>query len=202
MTTTPTTTPTTTAATTTTTAAPAGCPAPLTPGAVPVELPEPWGTDRAVLAGLLAAMAGESARLQRLFSAAGPDEDRLAALAAAEASGDRTTLWAVAVEEVCAAHRALALAGARAADAGEDDTFAALAAACGHLMGWLTWCSRLPFCAPAALPEGEPVLAYRYATRNGAPARLAAVAFTEVLAARRWPPARRGDGDDGGRRRR
>jgi hypothetical protein len=179
----------------------AGSPA-LSPGIVPVELPEPWGTDRAVLADLLAAMARESARLQRLFSAAGPDQDRLAALTVAEADGDRTTLWAVTVEQVCAAHRVLAIEGARAADAGEDDTFGALAAVCGHLMGWLTWCSRLPFCAPAALPEGEPVLAYRYATRNGAPARLAAIAFTEVLAARRWPPARRGDGDEGGRRRR
>jgi hypothetical protein len=195
---------TTTSTTTTTTTArlPAAGATPLIPEAVPVELPEPWGTDRAVLAGLLAAMARESARLQRLFSAVGPDEDRLGALAAAEEGDDRTTLWAVTVEQVCAAHRALALEGARAADAGEDDTFGALAAVCGHLMGWLTWCSRLPFCAPAALPDGEPVLAYRYATRNGAPARLAAIAFTEVLAARRWPPARRGDGDEGGRRRR
>jgi hypothetical protein len=155
---------------------------PPVPGAVPVELPEPWDTDRAVLAVLLAAMARESARLQRMFSAVGPDEGRLAALADAEQRGDRTMLWGVTVEQVCAAHRVLALAGAGAADAGEDDTVSALAAACGHLMGWLTWCSRLSFRAPDALPDGEQALAYRYATRNGA-------------------PARRGDGDEGGRRR-
>ena len=74
---------------------------------------------------------------------------------------------------------------ADAADRGEHDTFASLAALCGTLLGWLTWCGGLPFAVPAELPEGPAGLPFRCAARGKDPARLAVAAYTEVLAAGR-----------------
>jgi hypothetical protein len=158
---------------------------PRSPGGweVPVRLPDPGTARPRELADVVLAMALESARLQALFSGSrGPADDRAAALERADRAGDLATLWTLAVPEVCAAYRVGAAAAADAADRGEDDTFASLAALCAVLLGWLTWCGGLPFAEPAALPADVMTLPYRVAVRGGDPARTAVAAFTEVLA--------------------
>ena len=161
---------------------------PRSPGGwdVPARLPEPAATRPRVLADVVLAMAFEATRLQSLFSGRRDDvERRLTALVRADRAGDLATVWALAVPEVCAAYRVGVHTAADAADRGEHDTFASLAALCGALLGWLTWCGGLPFAVPAELPEGPATLPFRCAVRGKDPARLAVAAYTEVLAAGR-----------------
>jgi hypothetical protein len=158
---------------------------PQSPGSweVPARLPEPGTTRPRDLADVVLAMALESARLRALFTGSrGLDDQRLAALASADRTGDLASLWCLTVPEVCAAYRVGAFTAADAAARGEEDTFASLAALCAALLGWLTWCGRLPFAAPGALPGGVATLPYRSAVRGGDPARTAVTAYTEVLA--------------------
>jgi hypothetical protein len=160
---------------------------PSSPGGweVPAVLPDPARTPAREAGDVVLAMALEAGRLQSLFSGTGgPAADLLADLVRADRSGDLPALWRTAVGEVCAAYRVGAATATDAADRGEDDTFGSLAALCAHLLGWLTWCSALPFAVPAALPGGVGTLPYRCAARGGDPARAAVAAFTEVLAAR------------------
>lgn len=161
---------------------------PRSPGGweVPVRLPDPATSRPRELADVVLAMALEAARLQALFSGSrGLDDDRLTALVRADRAGDLGTIWLLAVREVCAAYRVGAMTAADAADRGEDDTFGSLAALCGALLGWLTWCGGLPFAALAALPAGPSTLPFRCAVRGGDPARTAVAAYTEVLATSR-----------------
>jgi hypothetical protein len=158
---------------------------PRSPGGweVPVHLPEPDATRPRELADVVLAMALEASRLRALFSGSrGPDDERLAALLRADRAGDLAAVWSLAVPEVCAAYRIGARTAADAADRGEDDVFGSLAALCAVLLGWLTWCGRLPFAAPAALTGGVATLPFRCAVRGGDPARAAVAAYTEVLA--------------------
>jgi hypothetical protein len=159
---------------------------PRSPGGweVPVRLPDPRSARPRELADVVLAMTLESARLQALFAGSrGLDDSRLTALVRADRAGDLSTVWSLAVPEVCAAYRVGALTAADAADRGEDDTFASLAALCGVLLGWLTWCGELPFAAPAELPADAGTLPYRVAVRGGDPERTAVAAYTEVLTA-------------------
>lgn len=151
---------------------------------VPAVLPDPARTPAREAGDVVLAMALEAARLQSLFSGTGPAAELLADLVRADRSGDLPAVWRTAVVEVCAAYRVGAATAADAADRGEDDTFGSLAALCAHLLGWLSWCSTLPFAVPAVLPAGVGTLPYRCAARGGDPARAAVAAFTEVLAAR------------------
>jgi hypothetical protein len=161
---------------------------PRSPGGwdVPARLPEPSTTRPRVLADVVLAMALEATRLQTLFSGTRDGvELRLTALVRADRAGDLATVWALAVPEVCAAYRVGVRTAADAADRGEHDTFGSLAALCGALLGWLTWCGALPFAVPAELPAGPATLPFRCAIRGGDPARTAVAAYTEVLAADR-----------------
>jgi hypothetical protein len=161
---------------------------PRAPGSweVPVQLPEPADSRPRALRDVVLAMALEAARLQTLFAGAGRlDDDRLGDLVRADRTGDLARLWRLAVTEVCAAYRVGALTAADAADRGEDDTFASLAALCATLLGWLAWCARLPFAAPGDLSDGPGTLPFRCAAGDGDPARTAVVAYTAVLATRR-----------------
>ena len=153
---------------------------------VPARLPDPGATRPRVLADVVLAMALEAARLRALFSGGpGRADHGLAALARADRAGDLATLWSLAVPEVCAAYRIGVRTAADAADRGEDDTFASLAALCAVLLGWLTWSGRLPFAVPAELPGGVATLPFRCAVRDGDPGRTADAANTVVLAAER-----------------
>ena len=158
---------------------------PRSPGGweVPARLPEPTATRPRALADLVLTMALEAGRLRSLFSGSrdAPDE-LMSALVRADRAGDLATLWSLAVPEVCAAYRVGVLTAADAADRDEDDTFASLAALCGVLLGWLTWCGRLPFAVPAELPGGAATLPFRCAVHEADPARLAVAAYTQVLA--------------------
>jgi hypothetical protein len=161
---------------------------PRSPGGweVPAVLPDATTSRPRDLADVALAMALEAARLQALFSGTqGLTGSRLGDLAHADRTGDLAGIWRTAVTEVSAAYRLGAATAADAADRGEDDTFGSLATLCAHLLGWLTWCSRLPFAVPAALPVDASTLPYRYAARDGDPARTAVSAFTQVLAAQR-----------------
>jgi hypothetical protein len=161
---------------------------PRSPGGweVPVRLPDPRAARPRELADVVLAMALEAGRLQALFSGTpGDAEQRRAELVRADRAGDLATVWALAVPEVCAAYRVGVRTAADAADRGEDDTFSSLAALCAVLLGWLTWCGRLPFAVPAELPGGSDTLPFRCAVRGGDPARTAVAAYTEVLAAGR-----------------
>jgi hypothetical protein len=160
---------------------------PRSPGGweVPIRLTDPGSLRPRALADVVLTMALESSRLQALFAGSrGLDDETLSALGRADQVGDLAALWTLAVPEVCAAYRVGALTAADAADRGEDDTFGSLAALCAVLLGWLTWCGRLPFAAPAALEGGIATLPFRCAVRDGDPARTAVAAYTEVLAAR------------------
>jgi hypothetical protein len=153
---------------------------------VPARLPEPAVTRPRVLADVVLAMALEATRLQALFAGTQDGvEQRLTALTRADRAGDLATVWALTVPEVCAAYRVGVRTAADAADRGEHDTFGSLAALCGTLLGWLTWCGVLPFAVPAELPGGPATLPFRCAVRDGDPARTAVAAYTEVLAAGR-----------------
>jgi hypothetical protein len=158
---------------------------PRSPGGweVPARLPEAGTTRPRALADVVLAMALEAGRLRSLFSGSrGAPDEGMAALVRADRAGDLATLWALAVPEVCAAYRVGVLTAADAADRGEDDTFASLAALCGVLLGWLTWCGGLPFAVPAELPSGAATLPFHCAVRDGDPARIAVAAYTQVLA--------------------
>jgi hypothetical protein len=158
---------------------------PRSPGGweVPARLPEAGATRPRALADVVLAMALEAGRLRSLFSGSrGAPDEGMAALVRADRAGDLATLWALAVPEVCAAYRVGVLTAADAADRGEDDTFASLAALCGVLLGWLTWCGGLPFAVPAELSSGAATLPFRCAVREGDPARIAVAAYTQVLA--------------------
>jgi hypothetical protein len=161
---------------------------PRSPGGweVPARLPDPAATKPRVLADVVLAMALEATRLQTLFSGSRDGVDqRMTALVRADRAGDLATVWALAVPEVCAAYRVGVHAAADAADRGEHDTFGSLAALCGALLGWLTWCGGLPFAVPGELPGGSETLPFRCAVRGSDPARTAVAAYTEVLAADR-----------------
>jgi hypothetical protein len=152
---------------------------------VPAVLPDPATAPTRDLGDVALAMALEAARLEALFSGTqGVDADLLAELLHADRHDDLTVIWYAAVTGVCAAYRLGAMTAADAAVRGEDDTFGSLASLCAHLLGWLTWCSGLPFAAPGTLPLDVATLPYRRAARGGDPARAAVAAFTEVLAAR------------------
>jgi len=160
---------------------------PRSPGGweVPVPLPDARTARPRELADIILAMAFESARLQALFAGSRGVDDRLRALAQADRDGDLVRVWLLAVPEVCAAYKVGALTAADAADHGEEDTFGSLAALCGVLLRWLTWCGGLPFAAPADLPRTAAILPYRVAVRGGNPDATAVAAYTEVLAAGR-----------------
>ena len=151
---------------------------------VPARLPAPQDRRPRELGDVVLAMALEAARLQALFSCApGLLDERLDDLVQADRDGDLAALWRSTVREVCAAYRVGALTAADAAERGEVDTFASLAALCDALLGWLAWCARLPFAAPGDLPGGTATLPYRHAACDGDPARTAVAAYTAVLAA-------------------